>query len=211
MFKDPQNWFLPCSKPRNSGDKVGWLMTSSQEQIQHYSYHVVKKQSLCSLGKNYKIIKYFCWAKLVLYKVPFLHHFVLEVWLSQIIVELAECSPIIIQNSSNPLSQKNLDVWPYNCTTAQGATFNMRGVLCHGHASATTLFSSPVVSALDSEVDDLGSSPGRGKALCPWDKWGKKMQAPPLSLAKSIYYCVVKGNIFSVWCFLCFWVTFLSQ
>ena len=132
MFKDPKNWSLPCSQPRNRGDKVGWLMTSSQEQIQHYSYHVVKKQSLCSLGKNYKIIKYFCWAKLVLYKVPFLHHFVLEVWLSQIIVELAECSPIIIQNSSNPLSQKNLDVWPYNCTTAQGATFNMRGVLCHG-------------------------------------------------------------------------------
>ena len=86
MFKDPQNWFLPCSKPRNSGDKMGWLMTSSQEQIQHYAYYVVKKQSLCSLGKNYRIIKYFCCAKLVLNKVPFLHHFVLEVRLSQIIL-----------------------------------------------------------------------------------------------------------------------------
>ena len=86
MFKDPTNWFLPCSKPRNCGDKVGWLMTSSQEQIQHYSYYAVKKQSLCSLGKNYRIIKYFCCAKLVLNKVPFLHHFVLEVRLSQIIL-----------------------------------------------------------------------------------------------------------------------------
>ena len=86
MFKDPTNWFLPCSKPRNCGDKVGWLMTSSQEQIQHYSYYAVKKQSLCSLGKNYRIIKYFCCTKLVLNKVPILHHFVLEVRLSQIIL-----------------------------------------------------------------------------------------------------------------------------
>ena len=29
------------------------------------------------------------------------------------------------------------------------------------------ILSSPVVSALDSESDDPGSSPGRGKALCP--------------------------------------------
>ena len=29
------------------------------------------------------------------------------------------------------------------------------------------ILSSPVVSVLDSESDDPGSSPGRGKALCP--------------------------------------------
>ena len=50
--------------------------------------------------------------------------------------ELAERSPIIIQNSSNPSSQKNLDVRLYDRTTVQGATFNMRGQLaqacqCH--------------------------------------------------------------------------------
>ena len=45
--------------------------------------------------------------------------------------------------------------------------FNMRGQLYCGHANATALFSSPVVSALGSESDDPGSSPGRGKALCP--------------------------------------------
>ena len=52
-------------------------------------------------------------------------------------------------------------------TTVRGATFNMRGQLYRGHANATALSSSLVVSALGSESDDLGSSPGRGKALCP--------------------------------------------
>ena len=58
--------------------------------------------------------------------------------------------------------------------TVQGATFNMCGQLCRGHTNATALFSSPVVSALGSKLDDLGSSPDRGKALCPWDVQGKK-------------------------------------
>ena len=81
------------------------------------------------------------------------------------IAELAERSPIFIQNSSNPSSRKNLDVRHYDPTTAQGATFDMRGQLYRGHANATTLFSSPVVSALGSESDDPGSGPGRDK-LC---------------------------------------------
>ena len=88
-----------------------------------------------------------------------------------------------MQNSRNPSSRKNMDVRPYECatvrpydrttvrpydrTTVQGATFNMRGQLYRGHANATALFSSPVVSALGSESDDPGSSPGRGKALYP--------------------------------------------
>ena len=62
----------------------------------------------------------------------------------------------------------------YDRTTVQGATFNMRGQLYCGHANATALSSSPVVSALGFELDDPGSSPRRGKALCPWDVWGKK-------------------------------------
>ena len=49
----------------------------------------------------------------------------------------------------------------------QGATFNTRAQVYRGHARATALSSSPVVSALGSESDDPGSSPGRGKALCP--------------------------------------------
>ena len=53
---------------------------------------------------------------------------------NKFIAELAERSPIIIKNSSNPSSRKNLDVRPYDRTTVQGATFNMRGQLCRGHA-----------------------------------------------------------------------------
>ena len=89
--------------------------------------------------------------------------------------ELAERSPIIIQNSSNPSSRKKMDVRPYDratvrpCdrTTVHGATFNMRGQLYCGHANVTALFSSPVVSGLGSQSDDQGSNPGRGKVLCP--------------------------------------------
>ena len=60
--------------------------------------------------------------------------------------------------------------------------------LYRGHANATALSSSPVVSALGSESDDPGSSPGRGKSLRPWDVREKKMRAPLLGLAKSICY-----------------------
>ena len=62
----------------------------------------------------------------------------------------------------------------YDCMTIQGATFNMCGQLFCGHANATALFSSPVVSALGSELDNQGSSPGQGKVLCPWDMQEKK-------------------------------------
>ena len=99
-------------------------------------------------------------------------------------------SSIIIQNSSNPSSQKNLDVRSYNCTTVQDATFSMSGQLYCGHTNATALSSSPVVSALGFESDDPGFSPGRGKALKRTGK--KKMQAPLLGLAKSIYYHITR-------------------
>ena len=65
----------------------------------------------------------------------------------------------------------------------------MHGQLYCGHTNATALFSGPVVSALGSELDDPGSSPSQGKALCPWDvQEKKKVRAPLLGLAKSIYY-----------------------
>ena len=58
--------------------------------------------------------------------------------------------------------------------TVQGATLNMRGQLYRGQTNAMVLFSSPVVSALGSEPDNPGSSPGRGKVLCTWDMREKK-------------------------------------
>ena len=70
----------------------------------------------------------------------------------------------------------------------------MRGQLYHGHANATALSSSPVVSAMGSESDDPSSSPGPGKALCLETCGKKKMRAPLIGLAKSIYYTVLLGN-----------------
>ena len=78
-------------------------------------------------------------------------------------------------------------VRPYDRTTVQGATFNMRGQMFRGHANATALLSSLVVSALGSESDEPCSSPSRGKVLCPRDVREKKMRAQLLGLAKSIY------------------------
>ena len=60
--------------------------------------------------------------------------------------------------------------------SVQGATFNMRDQLCRGRANATALSSSPVVSAPGSESDDPGSSPGRGKVLCPLEVREKKYE-----------------------------------
>ena len=55
----------------------------------------------------------------------------------------------------------------YDRTAVKGATFNMRGQLHCRHANTPALFSSPVVNALGSKLDDPGSSLGQGKALCP--------------------------------------------
>ena len=52
----------------------------------------------------------------------------------------------------------------------------MRGQIYRGHANAAALSSSPVVSPLGSESDDPGSSPGQGKAFCPWDVREKKCE-----------------------------------
>ena len=100
-----------------------------------------------------------------------------------IIAELAERSPIIIQNgSSNPSSRKNLDLRPYDRPYKVLLLTYM--VNC---TAGTALSRSPVVGALGSESDDPGSSPGRCKTLCPWDVREKKMRAPLLGLAKSAY------------------------
>ena len=65
----------------------------------------------------------------------------------------------------------------YDRTTVQGVSFNMRGQLYRGRATATALFGSPVVSALGFESDNPSSSPGRGKVLlCPWDVREKKCE-----------------------------------
>ena len=61
----------------------------------------------------------------------------------------------------------------YDRTTVQSATFNMRGQLYRGHANATALSSSPVVSALGSESDDQGLGLA-GARRCALETCGKK-------------------------------------
>ena len=79
-----------------------------------------------------------------------------------LIAELARRSPIIIQNGScNQSSRKNLDLRPFD------RPYKVLLLTCVFNCTATALSRSPVVSTLGSESDDPGSSPGRGKALCP--------------------------------------------
>ena len=75
----------------------------------------------------------------------------------------------------------------YERTTVQGAAFNMRGQLYRGHANATALFSSPVFSALSSKSGRPGFYSWPGQVVVPLRRARKKMRAPLLDLAKSIY------------------------
>ena len=74
----------------------------------------------------------------------------------------------------------------YDRATVQGATFNMRGQVYRGHANATNLSSSPVVSAPSRRTRVLFLA---GAKRCAFETCGeKKIRVPLLGLAKSIYY-----------------------
>ena len=66
----------------------------------------------------------------------------------------------------------------YDRTTVQGATFNIRGQLYRGHASS-------VVQRLVHWAPSLVLA---GAKRCALEACGKKMRAPLLGWAKSIYY-----------------------
>ena len=122
--------------------------------------------------------------------------------ISAMIAELEEHSPIILQNSSNPSSRKNLDVRPYDLTTLRPydrttvrpydrttvRPYKVLLLTCVVNCTAgtPTLRHCSVVQ-WSVHSDYPRSSPGRGKALCSWDVREKKMRAPLLGLAKSIY------------------------
>ena len=107
--------------------------------------------------------------------------------MSTVIAELAERSPIIIQNSSNPSSRKK-----FGCTTVrptvQGANFSMRGQLYHGHYF--------MISPLHGHGEVANENPSIlprtlsivGALVLLKRGAGKKMRAPLLGLPKSIYY-----------------------
>ena len=106
---------------------------------------------------------------------------------NQLIAELAERSPIIIQNSSNPSSRKHLDVQPY------GRPYKVLLLTWVVTCTAGT-----PTSRLCSVVQwSVHRAPGRttrvlllaGAMRCALETCGtKKMRAPLLGLAKSIYY-----------------------
>ena len=104
-----------------------------------------------------------------------------------ILAELIEHSPIIIQNSSNSSGRKNLDVWLYDHMTVQGATFNMHGQLYRGTPMpwlcSVVWWSVHWAPSWTTWVLVLA-----GARCCAFEMCGeKKMQAPLLGLAKSIY------------------------
>ena len=121
-----------------------------------------------------------------------------------IIAELAERSPIIIQKSSNPWSRKNLDVQPYDRTTVRLYMVLLLTCVVNCTAGTPTPRLCPVVSALGSESDDPVSSPGRARR-CALETWEKKMPAPPLGLAKSIYY-INDGYHGHIYIYIYIWV-----
>ena len=102
--------------------------------------------------------------------------------------ELAERSPIIIQNCSNPSSRKNLDVRPYD-----RRPYKVLLLTCVVNCTAGTPTPRlcPVVQwsvhwapSRTTRVLDLA-----GARRCALEMCGKnKMRAPLLGLAKPIYY-----------------------
>ena len=76
------------------------------------------------------------------------------------------------------LFSENIFIYPWHGWQAkkkkESVVQQQRGQLYCRHANTMALSSSPVVSALGSESDDLGSSSGQGKVLCPWDMQEKK-------------------------------------
>ena len=117
---------------------MNWLLVWCKPQWRPYMYVPQLIWSLSAIIADISILKL---ADYCLSLLPNLYWSTIDqlhVWINRwypFIAELAERSPIIIQNRSNPSSQKNLDVRPYNRTTVQGATFNMRGQLYRGHAN----------------------------------------------------------------------------
>ena len=97
--------------------------------------------------------------------------------LHAILVELAERSPIITQNRSNPSRWKNLDLWLYKVVL----------LTCHGMPTPR------LCSVIQWSVHWAPSQTTQVLVLararcCTLEMCGKKMRAPLLGLAKSIYY-----------------------
>ena len=107
--------------------------------------------------------------------------------MSTVIAELAERSPIIIQNSSNPSSRKNLDVRPYD------RPYKVLILACAAYCTNGHYF---IISPLHGHGEVVNENPSIlprtlsivGALALLKRGAGKKMRAPLLGLPKSIYY-----------------------
>ena len=102
-----------------------------------------------------------------------------------VIAELTECSPIIIQNSSNPSSQKK-----FGCMTLRPYKVLLLTCVVNRTLGTPIPRLCPVVQwsvhwALSRMTWILVLA---GAMHVPLRRAGKKMRAPLLGLAKSIYY-----------------------
>ena len=117
-----------------------------------------------------------------------------------LIAELAEHSPIIIQNSSNPSSQKNLVVRPYDRTTVRPydrttvRPYKVLLLTCVVNCTAGTP-TPRLCPVVQWSVHWAPSWTTRvlvlaGARLCALEtsREKKKLRTPLLGLAKSIYY-----------------------
>ena len=105
-----------------------------------------------------------------------------------VIAELAKRSPIIIQNSSNPPSRKNLDLRPYDhatdrtrCYFSHAWSTVPRSHQRHGFVQQSS------GQCTELQVGRLGFQSWPGQGVMPLRRAGKKMRARLLGLAKSIY------------------------
>ena len=101
---------------------MNWLLVWCKPQWRPYMYVPQLIWSLSAIIADISIVKL---ADYWFSPLPNVYWSIIDqlhVWINRwypFIAELAERSPIIIQNRSNPSSQKDLDVRPYNRTTVQ--------------------------------------------------------------------------------------------
>ena len=98
-----------------------------------------------------------------------------KTWLGNCVVFLGNSRVRRAQPHNYTKQQQPIKPKKFGCTTVQGATFDMHGQLYCRHASAMAFSSSPVARA----------------RRCTLETCGKKMRAPLLGLAKSVYYTLI--------------------
>ena len=112
----------------------------------------------------------------------------LKTWLGNCVVFLGNSRVRRAQPHNYTKQQQPIKPKKFGCTTIQGATFDMHGQLYCRHVNAMALSSSQC-TGLQVRQPTFQSWPGQG--IVPLRHAGKKMRAPLLGLAKSVYYTLL--------------------